>query len=122
MRTGRKSSGGKYKKSRKRRSYEQARHFRQVMLGKEKRKTLRMRGGSERAVLLFTDQANLHDPSTKKTQITKIKGVLETPSNRFLARRNIITKGAIIDTEKGRARVTNRPSQEGAVNAVLLKD
>ncbi len=122
MRTGRKPSGGKYKKSRKKRSYEQTRHFRQVMLGKEKRKTLRMRGGSEKVVLLFTDKANMINQQTKKAEVVKIKAVLETPSNRFLARRNILTKGAVIDTEKGRARVTNRPSQEGAVNAVLLND
>ncbi len=122
MRTGRKSSGGRYKKSRKKRSYEQVRHRRQVILGKEKRKSLRIRGGSEKTVLLATDKANLFDQQTKKSQVVKIKGVLETPSNRFLARRNIITKGAVIDTEKGKARVTNRPSQEGAVNAVLIKE
>lgn len=122
MRTGRKPSGGKYKKSRKRRSYEQARHFRQVILGKEKRKILRARGGNDKVVLLSTDKANIINQQTKKSEVVKIKAVLETPSNRFLARRNIITKSAVIDTDKGKARVTNRPSQEGAVNAVLLKD
>lgn len=81
-----------------------------------------MRGGSEKVVLLFTDKANMINQQTKKAEVVKIKAVLETPSNRFLARRNILTKGAVIDTEKGRARVTNRPSQEGAVNAVLLND
>ena len=122
MRTGRKSSGGKYKKSRKKRSYEQTRHARQVVLGKERRKILRTRGGHTKVVLLSTDHANIINQQTKKAEVVKIKSVLETPSNRFLARRNIITKNAVIDTEKGKARVTNRPSQEGCVNAVLLKE
>jgi small subunit ribosomal protein S8e len=34
---------------------------------------------------------------------------------------NIITKGAVIETDAGKARVTSRPGQHGVVNAVLLK-
>jgi small subunit ribosomal protein S8e len=37
-----------------------------------------------------------------------------------LQRRAIITKGAIIETSKGNARVTSRPGQCGIINAVLL--
>jgi len=36
-------------------------------------------------------------------------------------RRNIITKGAVIKTEKGPARVTSRPGQHGIINAILLE-
>jgi len=35
-------------------------------------------------------------------------------------RRSILTKGAIIKTEIGDARITNRPGQDGIINAVLL--
>ena len=35
-------------------------------------------------------------------------------------RRNILTKGAIIKTELGDARITNRPGQDGVINAILL--
>ena len=48
-----------------------------------------------------------------KMQKAEIKNVIETPSNRFLARQNIITKGTIIETDLGRIRITNRPTQEG---------
>jgi SSU ribosomal protein S8E len=48
--------------------------------------------------------------------------VLETPANREYARRGIIVKGAIIQTEMGKAVVTSRPGQDGAVNALLLKE
>ena len=44
-----------------------------------------------------------------------------TPSNKFLARQNIITKGTILQTEIGKVKVTNRPSQEGMINGVLIE-
>jgi small subunit ribosomal protein S8e len=34
---------------------------------------------------------------------------------------NVITKGAIIETEDGLAKVTSKPSKDGVVNAVLIK-
>ena len=37
-----------------------------------------------------------------------------------LVRRNIITKGSIVETKLGKAKVTCRPGQEGSVNGVLL--
>ena len=86
-----------------------------------KQKIIRKRGGDKKTVLLSTNVANVLNPETKKTQKTNIKNVLETPSNRFLARQNILVKSAIIETELGKAKITNRPSQEGSVQAVLLK-
>jgi len=47
--------------------------------------------------------------------------VLENPANRHFVRRNILTKGTIIETVKGKAKITGRPGQEGMVNAVLIK-
>ena len=32
-----------------------------------------------------------------------------------------MTKGTIIETEKGKAKITSRPGQEGSINAVLVK-
>jgi small subunit ribosomal protein S8e len=52
---------------------------------------------------------------------SKIKLVKENPANRNFARMNVITKGAIIETEDGMARVTSRPSRDGTVNAILIK-
>ncbi|MEK6949175.1 MAG: 30S ribosomal protein S8e, partial [Nanoarchaeota archaeon] len=49
-----------------------------------------------------------------------IKTISGNPANRHFVRRNIMTKGAIIETEKGKARITSRPGQDGAVNAVLI--
>jgi small subunit ribosomal protein S8e len=48
-----------------------------------------------------------------------ILDVAENPADPNYARRNIITRGALIETSEGRARVTSRPGQDGQVNAVL---
>jgi small subunit ribosomal protein S8e len=79
-----------------------------------------MRGGSEKTSLKFADSVNVHDNNTGKTQKAKITRVLENPANRDYERRGVITRGALLDTELGRARVTSRPAQDGVINAVLV--
>lgn len=73
-------------------------------------------------MLLSEEQASLADPNTKKVFPSKILSVKENPANPHYVRRNIITKGAIIETEAGLARVTSRPGQDGIIQAVLLKE
>ena len=121
MKLGRKISGGKYKKSRKKKKYELGHHKRIVSLKETKQKILRVIGGNKKIVLLSVNEINVIDPKTKKAKKAKIKNVLETPSNRFLARQNIITKGAIIETDIGKVRVMNRPSQEGSAQGILIE-
>lgn len=118
---GRKITGGKYHKFRKKKKFELSGVERKVKLGKAKNKTIRGMGGNKKTVLLSVDVANVIDPVTKKSKKIKITNVVETPANRFLARQNIIVKSAIIETELGKARVTNRPSQDGSVQAELLR-
>lgn len=119
MHTGRKITGGKYKRQRKKKKYELPGNKRIVKLKETKRKTLRTLGGNKKVVLLGANTINIIDKKTKKSRVVKIKNVLETPSNRFLARQNILTKGALVETEIGKARITNRPSQEGMVQGIL---
>ncbi len=121
MRLGRKITGGKYHKARKKRLYEMDRQPRIVKLGETKRKGIRTMGGHNKSVLLSVNNACVMNQKTGKTKMAKITNVLETPNNRFLAKQNIITKGAIIETDAGKARVTNRPSQAGMVQAVLVE-
>jgi small subunit ribosomal protein S8e len=117
---GRKITGGKYKVFKKTKKYERVGVARKVKLRAKKNKIVRGLGGNKKMVLLSEDYANVIDKKTKKAKKVKITNVLETPSNRFLARQNILVKSAIIETELGKARITNRPSQEGMVQAVLL--
>ena len=120
METGRKSTGGRYKKLKKKRLHEKLGVFRQVTLGPEKKKSVRTRGGHVKSFLLSTDKINLFDKKEKKSHILKIKNVIEVPSNKFLARKNVLVKGAIVETEKGKAKITNRPGQEPSVQGIFL--
>lgn len=115
LRKGRKKSGGRYIARRKKKLYEIAGQRRIVKLGNEKKKSKRIRGGKNKTFLLKSKFVNVEN---KKLEI---KNVLETPSNRFLARQNVITKGTIVQTEAGKVRVTNRPSQEGMINGVFVE-
>ncbi len=120
MNKGRKISGGKYHANRKKKLYEHPGLERHVILGETKKKTLRIRGGNQKIVLLKANTANINIKG--KTQKVEIKNVLETPQNKFFARQNRLIKGAIIETSLGKARITNRPGQEGCINATLLEN
>lgn len=122
MKLGRKITGGKYHHQKKKKLYEKKGQEKIVMLRETKRKQLRTRGGNAKKILLSANIANIYDPKSRKTQKAEIKNVLETPQNVFLARQNLLSKGAIIQTSLGKAKITNRPTREGMINAVLLKD
>ncbi len=120
MKKGKKITGGRYKKGRKKKFYEIPGKKRTVKLGKEKNKVKRIRGGNKKSFLLRIKFVNVK--AGKKSKKLEIKNVVETPSNRFLARQNIVTKGTIVETELGKVKITNRPSQEGIANGVLIKE
>lgn len=121
MNKGRKITSGKYHSNRKKKSYERSTQENPVSLGETKRKSIRVLGGNKKIVLLKADSANVLSSKTKKIQKAEIKNVIETPQNVFLARQNRLTKGAIIETSLGKAKITNRPSQEGSINAILIE-
>ena len=100
--------------------HEQAGQGRIIKLGEEKRKIKRVKGGNRKIFLLRAKFVNLQDKG--KTKKIEIKNVIETPSNRFLARQNILTKGTIVETEAGKVKITNRPTQEGIINGILVKN
>ena len=119
MNHGRKISGGKYHKLRKKKLHEKRSAPRHTILGDIKRKQLRTKGGHVKTILLKSNEANIIiDGKVKKAKITN---VIETPQNRFFSRENRLLKSAIIETSLGKAKITNRPTQEGQVNAILIK-
>jgi len=63
---------------------------------------------------------NVYDPKTKKYSKVEIKTVVENPANRHYVRRNILTKGTIVDTSLGKAKITSRPGQEAVLNGILV--
>ncbi|MFB6110468.1 MAG: 30S ribosomal protein S8e [Halodesulfurarchaeum sp.] len=78
-------------------------------------RTVDGRGNTEKTRALATNVANVSEDG--ETRTVEIENVVDNPANPNYARRNIITKGAIIETELGFARVTSRPGQTGQVNA-----
>lgn len=120
-RLSRKSTGGRYKAPRAKKKYELGRRPTDTTIAeKDVKKELRGRGGNTREILLNASTVNLFNPKTKKFEKAKLKTVAESPANLNYVRRNIITKGSIVETDKGKARITSRPGQNGALNAVLV--
>ncbi|HTY46164.1 MAG TPA: 30S ribosomal protein S8e [Methanomassiliicoccales archaeon] len=117
----RKPSGGRLRLARKKRRFEIGSDAEYTYMGETRLKKFRTRGGNSKVKLLKSGYANVMDPATKKMQQTKILTVKENSANPNYVQRNIINKGAIIQTELGLAKVTSRPGQDGAVNAVLVK-
>jgi len=116
----RKPSGGRYKDYRKKKQYELGREPAFTKLGKKKVQTIRTMSANMKLRMLSADTANLFDPKTKSFKQVKIKTITDNPANRHFIRRNIMTKGSVIDTELGKARITSRPGQDGVINAVLI--
>lgn len=116
----RKYTGGRIIRSRGKQRFELGGEEANTLLGETNRKIVKTLGGEEKVRLLSDNLAIVTDPNTKTVKKVKIETVSGNPANIHYVRRNIITKGAIIKTELGSARVTNRPGQEGSINAVLI--
>jgi small subunit ribosomal protein S8e len=113
-------SGKKQRKFRDKRLHEMGGPFASTKVDEKSEVKLgRTRGSNLKVRLMRAAFANISTPEGMKK--AKIKSVAESPDNRHHARMNIITKGAVIETELGKAKVTSRPGQHGVVNAVLLK-
>lgn len=80
------------------------------------------RGKTTKYKLRKAAYANISN-GEKQTKKMKIVWVHENEANRLYVRRNIITKGTLIEVQNGEekifARVTSRPGQDGIVNAQL---
>jgi len=117
-----KRSGGRRIVYRKKRKYEQGTFPAETALGETKRKLSRGRGGNIKAKLLSDKHVCVTDPKTGKTEKAEITRVVRNPANIDYNRRGVITKGAIVETSQGLARVTSRPGQHGTLNAVAISE
>lgn len=116
----RSKSGRRIRYHRGKKRFEIGRESHLTTVGPATRKNLRTRGNNKKVRAKTINTAHVVDPKNKKTEKTDIVSVVENKANIHYVRRNIINKGAIIETKKGKARVTSRPGQTGVVNAVLL--
>ena len=72
--------------------------------------------------LMIAKYANISDPRTGKTTKVEILEVIRNPANVDYNRRRVLTKGTIIRTELGTAKIVSRPGQDGVMNAVVIAE
>ncbi len=113
-----KPSGGRYRPYRKSRKHEEGGDFTETQLGDKEIRKQDARGNDKKNRVKRINTVNLSkDGETEKAAITNVQ---KNTANPDYVRRDIITKGTIIETDQGRARVTSRPGQNGSVDAVLI--
>ena len=117
---GRKLTGGKLILARGKRKFEIGREQSDTTIGEVRIKKVQIRGGMEKVKMLRGNMVAVADPVTGMSKMVKIETAKENRANLHYMRRNILTKGAVIKTEIGDARITNRPGQDGVINAILL--
>ena len=119
-RSKRKVSGGRYHYFRGKKKNELAGYAANTKLGsKVSIVSRRVLGGHHKQGILASNSINVSDKKGKVTK-TEIINVVGNTANPNLVRRNIMTKGAVVETKLGKARITSRPGQDGLVNGVLL--
>jgi small subunit ribosomal protein S8e len=117
----RKFTGGRKIASRGRRNFEIDRYPNEATIGTMDTVTRKVRGGNTKTAFKNTDFANVTDPASNKTVRSKILRVTKNFANKDYERRGVISKGALIETEAGPARISSRPGQHGMVNAIAIK-
>lgn len=120
-RSRKKLSGGLIKRAASKKKRDLGRYPAETQLGTKKLKKIRTRGGNLKHRTLIAEHTNVLDQETGISQKVKILNVIENRANREYARRRILTKGCVVDTELGKARVTSRPGQHGVVNSILIE-
>ena len=113
-------SGARNVANRGKRKSELGRDPAETRVDEKRLRKIRTRGGNEKLRLAAANKINLTDAKSGKTQVTDILGVIENNANPNYVRRNIITKGAVVETPEGNAKVTSRPGQDGVVNGILI--
>lgn len=111
----RKNTGGRANKNKKKKKFERGGYFIPLKIGETKVKKERSRGGNSKTKVIHAEFVNVEGKKYK------ILHVIENKANFKFNREKIITKGAVLETEKGKVKVTSRPGQDGVVNGVFLK-
>ena len=115
----RKRTGGRLRPNRDRRKHELGTEPTEAQIGETKLKTVDVRGTGQKVRAL---RANTASVATEDGVVAAtLENVVENPADPNYARRNIITRGAIVETSEGLIRVTSRPGQDGQVNGVLVE-
>ena len=115
----RKPTGGRRVPCVSKRKFEIGREKQLTKVGTQSLRQYDGAGGNVKVGMLAAEFANVVNKDNK-VQKVKILSVKVNPADPNYVQRNILNKGATIETEIGTAVVTSRPGQDGTVNAVLL--
>ncbi|MBN1785895.1 MAG: 30S ribosomal protein S8e [Candidatus Methanofastidiosa archaeon] len=115
----RKSTGGRLRLACKKKKREMGSEFIEPRIGEYRKKFSKGFGGHEKIKIKSTEYINVSTSEGSKR--AKVQTVLENPANIHYVRRNVLTKGAVVETDIGKARITSRPGQDGVMNAILLE-
>ena len=116
----RKSTGGRRVLARSKRSTEISSEKQFALIGESKRKIYRKAGGNTLVRVLSENKVSVNDAKSGKTTLATLTNVVENDSNPNYIRRNILTKGAVVETDKGPVQITSRPGHDGVLNGVVL--
>ncbi len=119
-RSTRTSTGARLRQLRSKRKHQMGRDPTETLMGEPKRITIDSRRKAKKTPALRLTQVNVTDSAKNVTSRAELQDVEKNPANMDYQRRKVITRGTIIKTSKGRARVTSRPGQDGILNAVLI--
>ena len=120
--TKRKKTGGKKRAYRTKRIYEHGSQPVETLQGEAQRKAVAGIASTSKIKLVRADHVNVSNPETGKTQRLEILDVVSNPAKADYNRRGVITKGTIVRTENGLARIVSRPGQEGSLSAVVVEE
>ena len=121
----RKPTGGRLKRPnryRGKRRTEIASEKQFASIGEPVRKVYRKRSGLQTVRILTYNVVNVNDPKKGVTKKANMVTVVESPADVNYVRRNIVTKGAVVDTDAGKVRLTSRPGKDGVLNGVLIDE
>ena len=116
----RKSTGGRRVPARGKRSTEISSEKQFALIGDPKRKIYRTTGGNVLVRVLSENKCNVNDKKGKNS-VASISTVVANEANSNYIRRNILTKGAIVETDKGNVKITSRPGHDGVLNGVIVE-
>ncbi len=116
----RKETGGRIRFARSKRKNEIGSAPADSHIGEDRVKIIRTMGANQKIRVMRAKYANVANQKSGEIRRVAIETVDKNTANPNFVRRNLLTKGAIIKTEMGEARIVSRPGQDGVINAVLI--
>lgn len=115
-------AGGKFKTAHKKRKARMGREPIETKIGNDRKKIVRTRGGNEKIKAYALNTISVTNSEDNSVKSAKITHLIQNHASVDYQRRNILTKGAIIDTDLGKVKITSRPGQCGQVSGIIMKD